>query len=136
MEKEVISLLLQAFVVAIISAVGVMLRNYFIPWLKKKMELNDVQISQAQWDMAIQIISALVQSAYRKNIAGGLDDPKKYVMDLAKKQLSAVGIELTDEMIDEIRRAALVEWEATIKDIKDNLITEGDKPSLEDKAEG
>lgn len=136
MEKELISLLLQAFVVAIISAVGVMLRNYFIPWLKKKMELNDVQISQAQWDMATQIISALVQSAYRKNIAGGLDDPKKYVMDLAKKQLSAVGIELTDEMIDEIRRAALVEWEATIKDIKDNLITEGDKPSLEDKAEG
>lgn len=136
MEKELISLLLQAFVVAIISAIGVMLRNYFIPWLKKKMELNDVQISQAQWDMATQIISALVQSAYRKNIAGGLDDPKKYVMDLAKKQLSAVGIELTDEMIDEIRRAALVEWEATIKDIKDNLITEGDKPSLEDKAEG
>lgn len=136
MEKELISLLLQAFVVAIISALGIMLRNYFIPWLKKKMELNDVQISQAQWDMATQIISALVQSAYRKNIAGGLDDPKKYVMDLAKKQLSAVGIELTDEMIDEIRRAALVEWEATIKDIKDNLITEGDKPSLEDKAEG
>lgn len=136
MEKELISLLLQAFVVAIISALGIMLRNYFIPWLKKKMELNDVQISQAQWDMATQIISALVQSAYRKNIAGGLDDPKKYVMDLAKKQLSAVGIELTDEMIDEIRRAALVEWEATIKDIKNNLITEGDKPSLEDKAEG
>ena len=136
MEKELISLLLQVFVVAIISAVGVMVRNYFIPWLKKKMELNDVQISQAQWDMATQIISALVQSAYRKNIAGGLDDPKKYVMDLAKKQLSAVGIELTDEMIDEIRRAALVEWEATIKDIKDNLITEGDKPSLKDKAEG
>lgn len=136
MEKELISLLLQAFVVAIISAVGVMLRNYFIPWLKKKMELNDVQISQAQWDMATQIISALVQSAYRKNLGGNLEDPKKYVMDLAKKQLSAVGIELTDEMIDEIRRAALVEWEATIKDIKDNLITEGDKPSLEDKAEG
>lgn len=136
MEKELISLLLQAFVVAIISAVGVMLRNYFIPWLKKKMELNDVQISQVQWDMATQIISALVQSAYRKNLAGGLDDPKKYVMDLAKKQLSAVGIELTDEMIDEIRRAALVEWEATVKDIKDNLITEGEQPSLEDKAEG
>lgn len=136
MEKELISLLLQAFVVAIISAVGVMLRNYFIPWLKKKMELNDVQITQAQWDMATQIISALVQSAYRKNLAGGLDDPKKYVMDLAKKQLSTVGIELTDEMIDEIRRAALVEWEATVKNIKDNLITEGEQPSLEDKAEG
>ncbi len=136
MEKELISLLLQAFVVAIISAVGVMLRNYFIPWLKKKMELNDVQITQAQWDMATQIISALVQSAYRKNLAGGLDDPKKYVMDLAKKQLNTVGIELTDEMIDEIRRAALVEWEATVKDIKDNLITEGEQPSLEDKAEG
>lgn len=136
MEKELISLLLQAFVVAIISAVGVMLRNYFIPWLKKKMELNDVQITQAQWDMATQIISALVQSAYRKNLAGGLDDPKKYVMDLAKKQLSTIGIELTDEMIDEIRRAALVEWEATVKDIKDNLITEGEQPSLEDKAEG
>lgn len=136
MEKELISLLLQAFVVAIISAVGVMLRNYFIPWLKKKMELNDVQITQAQWDMATQIISALVQSAYRKNLAGGLDDPKKYVMDLAKKQLSTVGIELTDEMIDEIRRAALVEWEATVKNIEDNLITEGEQPSLEDKAEG
>lgn len=136
MEKELISLLLQAFVVAIISAVGVMIRNYLIPWLKKKMELNDVQITQAQWDMATQIISALVQSAYRKNLAGGLDDPKKYVMDLAKKQLDTVGIELTDEMIDEIRRAALVEWEATVKDIKDNLITEGEQPSLEDKAEG
>lgn len=136
MEKEIISLLLQAFVVAIISAVGVMIRNYLIPWLKKKMELNNVQITQAQWDMATQIISALVQSAYRKNLAGGLDDPKKYVMDLAKKQLDTVGIELTDEMIDEIRRAALVEWEATVKDIKDNLITEGEWPSLEDKAEG
>lgn len=136
MEKELISLLLQAFVVAIISAVGVMLRNYFIPWLKKKMELNDVQITQAQLDMATQIISTLVQSAYRKNLAGGLDDPKKYVMDLAKKQLDTIGIELTDEMIDEIRRAALVEWEATVKDIKDNLITEGEQPSLEDKAEG
>lgn len=136
MEKELISLLLQAFVVAIISAVGVMLRNYFIPWLKKKMELNDVQITQAQLDMATQIISTLVQSAYRKNLAGGLDDPKKYVMDLAKKQLNTIGIELTDEMIDEIRRAALVEWEATVKDIKDNLITEGEQPSLEDKAEG
>lgn len=136
MEKELISLLLQAFVVAIISAVGVMLRNYFIPWLKKKMELNDVQITQAQLDMATQIISTLVQSAYRKNLAGGLDDPKKYVMDLAKKQLNTIGIELTDEMIDEIRRATLVEWEATVKDIKDNLITEGEQPSLEDKAEG
>lgn len=136
MEKELISLLLQAFVVAIISAVGVTLRNYFIPWLKKKMELNDVQITQAQLDMATQIISTLVQSAYRKNLAGGLDDPKKYVMDLAKKQLDTIGIELTDEMIDEIRRAALVEWEATVKDIKDNLITEGEQPSLEDKAEG
>nr|DAP01318.1 MAG TPA: holin [Caudoviricetes sp.] len=136
MEKEIISLLLQAFVVAIISAVGVMIRNYLIPWLKKKMELNDVQITQAQLDMATQIISTLVQSAYRKNLAGGLDDPKKYVMDLAKKQLSTVGIELTDEMIDEIRRAALVEWEATVKDIKDNLITEGEQPSLGDKAEG
>lgn len=136
MEKELISLLLQAFVVAIISAVGVMLRNHFIPWLKKKMELNDVQITQAQLDMATQIISTLVQSAYRKNLAGGLDDPKKYVMDLAKKQLDTIGIELTDEMIDEIRRAALVEWEATVKDIKDNLITEGEQPSLEDKAEG
>lgn len=136
MEKELISLLLQAFVVAIISAVGVMLRNYFIPWLKKKMELNDVQITQAQWDMATQIISALVQSAYRKKLGGDLDDPKKYVMDLAKKQLDTVGIELTDEMIDEIRRAALVEWEATVKNIEDNLITEGEQPSLEDKAEG
>lgn len=136
MEKEIISLLLQAFVVAIISAVGVMLRNYFIPWLKKKMELNDVQITQAQWDMATQIISALVQSAYRKKLGGDLDDPKKYVMDLAKKQLDTVGIELTDEMIDEIRRAALVEWEATVKNIEDNLITEGEQPSLEDKAEG
>ena len=136
MEKEIISLLLQAFVVAIISAAGVMLRNYFVPWLKKKMELNDVQITQAQWDMATQIISALVQSAYRKKLGGDLDDPKKYVMDLAKKQLDTVGIELTDEMIDEIRRAALVEWEATVKNIEDNLITEGEQSSLEDKAEG
>ena len=136
MEKEIISLLLQAFVIAIISAIGVMVRNYFVPWLKKKMELNDVQISQAQWDMATQIISALVQSAYRKNLSGKLEDPKEYVMDLAKKQLDTVGIELTDEMIDEIRRAALVEWEATIKDIEDNLVTEGEHSSLEDKAEG
>lgn len=136
MEKEIISLLLQAFVIAIISAIGVMVRNYFVPWLKKKMELNDVQITQAQWDMATQIISALVQSAYRKNLSGKLEDPKEYVMDLAKKQLDTAGIELTDEMIDEIRRAALVEWEATIKNIEDNLITEGEHSSLEDKAEG
>ena len=90
-----------------------------VPLIKAKMKQHNITITQDQIEVAKQVVSVLVESAYRLGIAGKLDDMKTYVMTQAKTQLKGLGIELTDEMLDNIRRAALVEWEATIKEIND-----------------
>ena len=53
---------------------------------------------------------------------GKITDAKDYVMTLAKEQLSQVGINLSDEMIDEIRRAAVLEWESSIKQLENEIV--------------
>lgn len=119
MTNEILTNLVYAFILFGISILGIFLKGYVVPLIKTKMEQHNITITQDQIEVAKQVISVLVESAYRLGIAGKLDDMKTYVMTQAKTQLRELGIELTDEMLDNIRRAALVEWETTIKEIND-----------------
>lgn len=119
MTNEILTNLVYAFILFGISILGIFLKGYVVPLIKAKMEQHNITITQDQIEVAKQVISVLVESAYRLGIAGKLDDMKTYVMTQAKTQLRELGIELTDEMLDNIRRAALVEWETTIKEIND-----------------
>lgn len=126
---ELLTLLFQAVIMVAIAAAGIAIRTYVIPWIKQKMIEKDIQISQAEWDLAQNIIITLVTSAFRLKNKGQIIDAKEYVMKLAKEQLEEVGITLSDEMIDEIRRAAVLEWEASMKQLEDEIVTE-EEPML------
>lgn len=119
MTNEILTNLVYTFILFGISILGIFLKGYVVPLIKAKMKQHNITITQDQIEVAKQVVSVLVESAYRLGIAGKLDDMKTYVMTQAKTQLKGLGIELTDEMLDNIRRAALVEWEATIKEIND-----------------
>ena len=120
--SELLTLLFQLLMMIIIAATGIAIRQYIIPWIKKKTEEKNIQISQAEWDLAESIIVTLVTSAFRLKDTGKITDAKDYVMTLAKEQLSQVGINLSDEMIDEIRRAAVLEWESSIKQLENEIV--------------
>lgn len=120
---EILTLLFQAVIMVAIAAAGIAIRTYVIPWLKQKMVEKDIQISQAEWDLAQNIIVTLVTSAFRLKSNGQITDAKEYVMTLAKEQLEDIGITLSDEMIDEIRRAAVLEWEASVQQAEKELVT-------------
>lgn len=120
--SELLTLLFQLLIMIIIAAAGIAIRQYIIPWIKKKTEEKNIQISQAEWDLAESIIVTLVTSAFRLKDTGKIVDAKEYVMTLAKEQLSQVGINLSDEMIDEIRRAAVLEWESSIKQLESEIV--------------
>lgn len=120
--SELLTLLFQLLIMIIIAAAGIAIRQYIIPWIKKKTEEKNIQISQAEWDLAESIIVTLVTSAFRLKDTGKIVDAKEYVMTLAKEQLSQIGINLSDEMIDEIRRAAVLEWESSIKQLENEIV--------------
>lgn len=122
MTNEILTNLVYTFILFGISILGIFLKSYLVPLIKAKLEQHNVTITQDQIEIAKQVVSVLVESAYRLGIAGKLDDMKTYVMTQAKSQLRTMGIELTDEMLDNIRRAALVEWEATIKELNEKEI--------------
>lgn len=120
--SELLIILFQLLIMVIIAAIGIAVKQYVIPWIKKRTEEKNIQISQAEWDLAESIIVTLVTSAFRLKDTGKITDAKDYVMTLAKEQLSQVGINLSDEMIDEIRRAAVLEWESSIKQLENEIV--------------
>ena len=120
--SELLTILFQLLIMIIIAAIGIAVKQYVIPWIKKRTEEKNIQISQAEWDLAESIIVTLVTSAFRLKDTGKITDAKDYVMTLAKEQLSQVGINLSDEMIDEIRRAAVLEWESSIKQLENEIV--------------
>lgn len=120
--SELLTILFQLLIMIIIVAIGIAIKQYVIPWIKKRTEEKNIQISQAEWDLAESIIITLVTSAFRLKDTGKITDAKDYVMTLAKEQLSQVGINLSDEMIDEIRRAAVLEWESSIKQLENEIV--------------
>ena len=105
------------------AGLGYLARIYLTPILKNLIEKTrkaadqmGIELTAEQIEQAKQLIATMVASAYRLKLGGKIEDAKTYVNELAKTELAKLGIELSDEMIDEIRRAALGELERTMKE--------------------
>lgn len=120
--NEILTNLVYTLIITGITVLGYVTKSYFIPWIKQAIEKNNIVINQTHLDIAKQIIELLVQSAYRLQLTGKIEDAKSYVFENATTQLKEMGIELNDDMIDEIRRAALIEWESFMVEIEDQLV--------------
>lgn len=114
---------LKFVILAGIAGLGYLARVYLTPILKNLIEKTrkaadqmGIELSAEQLEQAKQLIATMVASAYRLKLGGKIEDAKEYVNNLAKTELSKLGIELSDEMIDQIRRAALGELERTMKE--------------------
>ena len=116
---------LKFIILAFIAGAGILARKYLIPlmreWIDKIQKMSEkagLQLTDAQLEIARELIRDLVSSAYRLKLGDKIDDAKQYVNDMAKTELGKLGIELSDELIDELRRAALGQLELTIEEIK------------------
>ena len=117
---------LKFIILAFIAGAGILARKYLVPlmreWIDKIQKMSEkagLQLTDAQLDTARELIRDLVSSAYRLKLGDKIDDAKQYVNDMAKTELGKLGIELSDELIDELRRAALGQLELTIESIKE-----------------
>ena len=131
--QQCLTELLRVVVLIIIAGFGVLARMYLVPllksWVEKAKSAADkagIDLTAEQIEQAKKIIAAMVASAYRLKLGGKIEDAKKYVNDLAKTELAKLGIELSDEMIDEFRRAALGELERTMAEWKTLTEIEGE----------
>ena len=116
---------LKFIILAFIAGAGILARKYLVPlmreWIDKIQKMSEkagLQLTDAQLEIARGLIRDLVSSAYRRKLGDKIDDAKQYVNDMAKTELGKLGIELSDELIDELRRAALGQLELTIEAIK------------------
>ena len=116
---------LKFIILAFIAGAGILARKYLVPlmreWIDKIQKMSEkagLQLTDAQLETARGLIRDLVSSAYRLKLGDKIDDAKQYVNDMAKTELGKLGIELSDELIDELRRAALGQLELTIESIK------------------
>ena len=117
---------LKFIILAFIAGAGILARKYLVPlmreWIDKIQRMSEkagLQLTDAQLETARELIRDLVSSAYRLKLGDKIDDAKQYVNDMAKTELGKLGIELSDELIDELRRAALGQLELTIESIKE-----------------
>ena len=117
---------LKFIILAFIAGAGIFARKYLVPlmreWIDKIQKMSEkagLQLTDAQLETARGLIRDLVSSAYRLKLGDKIDDAKQYVNDMAKTELGKLGIELSDELIDELRRAALGQLELTIEAIKE-----------------
>lgn len=116
---------LKFIILAFIAGAGILARKYLVPlmreWIDKIQKMSEkagLQLTDAQLETARGLIRDLVSSAYRLKLGDKIDDAKQYVNDMAKTELGKLGIELSDKLIDELRRAALGQLELTIEEIK------------------
>lgn len=123
--QQCLTELLRVVVLVIIAGFGVLARMYLVPllksWVEKAKSAADkagIDLTAEQIEQAKKIIAAMVASAYRLKLGSKIEDAKTYVNELAKTELAKLGIELSDEMIDEFRRAALGELERTMAEWK------------------
>ena len=131
--QQCLTELLRVVVLIIIAGFGVLARMYLVPLLKSWVEkaksaadLAGIDLTAEQIEQAKEIIAAMVASAYRLKLGGKIEDAKTYVNELAKTELAKLGIELSDEMIDEFRRAALGKLERTIGEWKTLTVIKGE----------
>ena len=117
---------LKFIILAFIAGAGILARKYLVPlmreWIDKIQKMSEkagLQLTDAQLETARELIRNLISSAYRLKLGDKIDDAKQYVNDMAKTELGKLGIELSDELIDELRRAALGQLELTIEAIKE-----------------
>ena len=117
---------LKFIILAFIAGAGILARKYLVPlmreWIDKIQKMSEkagLQLTDAPLETARELIRDLVSSAYRLKLGDKIDDAKQYVNDMAKTELGKLGIELSDELIDELRRAALGQLELTIEAIKE-----------------
>lgn len=117
---------LKFIILAFIAGAGILARKYLVPlmreWIDKIQKMSEkagLQLTDAQLETARGLIRDLVSSAYRLKLGDKIDDAKQYVNDMAKTELGKLGIELSDELINELRRAALGQLELTIEAIKE-----------------
>lgn len=117
---------LKFIILAFIAGAGILARKYLVPlmreWIDKIQKMSEkagLQLTDAQLETARELIRDLVSSAYRLKLGDKIEDAKQYVNDMAKTELGKLGIELSDELIDELRRAALGQLELTIEAIKE-----------------
>ena len=117
---------LKFIILAFIAGAGILARKYLVPlmreWIDKIQKMSEkagLQLTDAHLETARGLIRDLVSSAYRLKLGDKIDDAKQYVNDMAKTELGKLGIELSDELIDELRRAALGQLELTIEAIKE-----------------
>lgn len=122
---SVMDMIFKAVVSIVIATLGIIIRTYVVPYIKEKIEKvkkdaesSGIALSQEQLNMAKSIIYPLVESAYRLKLQGKVENAKERVLTIARSELSKIGIDLSDSMIDEIRRACLVELEMTITELK------------------
>lgn len=116
---------LKFIILAFIAGAGILARKYLVPlmreWIDKIQKMSEkagLQLTDAQLETARELIRDLVSSAYRLKLGDKIEDAKQYVNDMAKTELGKLGIELSNELIDELRRAALGQLELTIEEIK------------------
>lgn len=122
---NVMDMIFKAVVSIVVATLGIIIRTYVVPYIKEKIEKvkkeaenSGLVLSQEQLNMAKSLIYPLVESAYRLKLQGKIEDAKERVLTIARTELSKVGIDFSDSMIDEIRRACLVELEMTITELK------------------
>ena len=122
---NMMDMIFKAVVSIVVATLGIIIRTYVVPYIKEKIEKikkeaenSGLVLSQEQLNMAKSLIYPLVESAYRLKLQGKIEDAKERVLTIARTELSKVGIDLSDSMIDEIRRACLVELEMTITELK------------------
>lgn len=118
-------MIFKAIMSIVIATLGIIVRTYVVPYIKEKIEKikkdaesSGITLSQEQINMAKSIIYPLVESAYRLKLQGKIENAKERVLTIARSELTKIGIDLSDAMIDEIRRACLVELEMTITELK------------------
>lgn len=118
-------MIFKAIMSIVIATLGIIVRTYVVPYIKEKIEKikkdaesSGITLSQEQINMAKSIIYPLVESAYRLKLQGKIENAKERVLTIARSELTKIGIDLSDSMIDEIRRACLVELEMTITELK------------------
>ena len=122
---NMMDMIFKAVVSIVVATLGIIIRTYVVPYIKEKIEKikkeaenSGLVLSQEQLNMAKSLIYPLVESAYRLKLQGKIEDAKERVLTIARTELSKVGIDFSDSMIDEIRRACLVELEMTITELK------------------
>lgn len=122
---NMMDMIFKAIVSIVVATLGIIIRTYVVPYIKEKIkkvkkeaENSGLVLSQEQLNMAKSLIYPLVESAYRLKLQGKIENAKERVLTIARTELSKVGIDLSDAMIDEIRRACLVELEMIITELK------------------